>query len=72
MQEGVDPLDIGPNTVPVASDKVLIKGRHGRYLVQKVLVDQVNILGVATRGNSKNMNSFESVINNLYDLNLKY
>jgi hypothetical protein len=55
----------------VAKDKVLIKGAHGRYLVE-VSVNQINVLGIGARGNNKNMQTFRKLMNKMYDLNLQY
>ena len=71
LQEGVNPIDIGPNTAAVANDKVLIKGAHSRYLVE-VSGNEVNVLGICSRGNKKNVNSFERLMNEMYDVNLQY
>ena len=71
LEEGANPIDIGPNTAAVAKDKVLIKGAHGRYLVE-VSGNQVNVLGICSRGNKKNVNSFERLMNEMYDVNLQY
>jgi hypothetical protein len=71
LQKGVNPTDIGPKTTAVAKDKVLIKGAHGRYLVQ-VSGNQVNILGMGARGNNKNMQTFRKLMNKMHDLNLQY
>lgn len=71
LEKGVNPIDIGPNTAAVAKDKVLIKGAHGRYLVE-VSENQVNILGICYRGNKKNVSRFEKLMNEMYDVNLQY
>jgi len=71
LNESANPIDIGPTTAAVAKDKVLIKGAHGRYLVE-VSGNQVNVLGICARGNKKNVNSFERLMNEMYDVNLQY
>ena len=71
IEEGVNPINIGPNTAAVAKDKVLIKEAHGRYLVE-VSGNQVNVFGICSRGNKKNVNSFERLMNEMYDVNLQY
>lgn len=48
---------------------MLIKGSHGRYLVETV-GDQVNILGIGDRSN--NIVDFKEIMNEMYDTNLKY
>ena len=71
LKEGVNPIDIGPKTAAVAKDKVLIKGAHGRYLIE-VSGNEVNVLGIGARSNKKNMQTFEKLMNKMYDLNLQY
>ena len=71
MEEGTNPINIGQNTAAVAKDKVLTKGARGRYLVE-VSKNQVNILGICARGNKKNVDSFERLMNEMYDVNLQY
>ena len=71
INEGVNPIDIGSNTAAVANNKVLIKGAHGRYLVE-VSANQVNVLGIGARGNKKNIQTFERLMNEMYDVNLQY
>jgi len=71
LEEGINPVGIGKKSTPVASNKVLIKGDEGRYLVE-VSGNQVNVLGICARGNSKNVKTFESLMNEMYDVNLQY
>ena len=71
LEEGINPVDIGVRSTPVASNKVLIKGDEGRYLVE-VSGNQVNVLGICARGNRKNVKTFESLMNEMYGVNLQY
>ena len=71
LEEGINPVDIGRKSTPVASNKVLIKGDEGRYLVE-VSGGQVKVLGMCARGNKKNVNSFKTLMNEMYDVDLKY
>ena len=71
LEEGVNPVNIGKKFVPVAKDIVLIKGEHGRYLV-KVSGDKVKVLGMAARGNKKNINRFKNLMKKMYGVDLKY
>ena len=71
LQEGINPVDIGKRSTPVASNQVLIKGDEGRYLVE-VFENQVNVLGICARGNKKNVKSFENLMNGMYGVNLQY
>lgn len=71
LEEGINPVDIGRKSTPVASNKVLIKGDEGRYLVE-VSGGQVKVLGMCARGNTKNVNSFKTLMNEMYGVDLKY
>ena len=71
LEEGINPVDIGKKSAPVASNKVLIKGDEGGYLVE-VFENQVNVLGICSRGNKKNVKSFENLMNGMYGVNLQY
>lgn len=71
LEEGINPVDIGKKSTPVASNKVLIKGDEGRYLVE-VSGDQIKVLGMCARGNRKNVNSFKTLMNEMYGVSLKY
>jgi hypothetical protein len=71
LEEGINPVNIGKKSTPVASNKVLIKGDEGRYLVE-VSGNQVNVLGICARGNRKNVKSFENLMNEMYGVNLQY
>ena len=71
INEGVDPIDIGKKSTNLPGNKVLIKGAHGRYVVE-IFGDQVNVLGIGARGNNRNMQTFQNLRNEMYDLNLQY
>ena len=71
LSEGINPVDITKKSTPVASNKVLIKGDEGRYLVE-ISGDQVDVLGMCARGNKKNVKSFENLMNDMYGVNLQY
>ena len=71
LEEGINPVEIGKKSTPVASNKVLIKGDEGRYLVE-ISGDQVNVLGICARGNKKNVKSFENLMNLMYGVNRQY
>jgi hypothetical protein len=71
LKEGVNPIDIGKKSTRISSNKVLIKGAHGRYVVA-ISGNQVNVLGIGARGNAKNMNNFIDLMNEKYGLNLQY
>ena len=71
INEGVNPIDIGKKSTNLPGNKVLIKGAHGRYVVE-ISGDQVNVLGIGARGNNKNMKTFQKLMNEMYNLNLQY
>ena len=71
LEEGINPVEIGKKSTPVASNKVLIKGDEGRYLVE-IFENQVNVLGICARGNTKNVKSFQNLIDRMYNVNLQY
>ena len=71
LEEGINPVEIGKKSTLVASNKVLIKGDEGRYLVE-VSEDQIKVLKMCARGNNKNVNNFKSLMNKMYGVNLKY
>ncbi len=71
LQEGINPIAIGQKSTPVASNKMLIKGDEGRYLVE-VSENQVNILGIRARGSSKNVKKCKNLMNEMYGVNLQY
>ena len=72
IKKGVDPLDIGSKTTRVANNKILIKCKHGRYLVEKTENNQVIVLGIANRGNIKNLSRFAKLMNKEYNANIRY
>ncbi len=69
--EGVNPIDIGKKSAKVSSNKVLIKGAYGRYVVE-ISGNEINILGIGARGNYKNITQFSNAMNKTYGLNLQY
>lgn len=71
LSEGANPIDIGKKSTNLPGNKVLIKGSHGRYLVENS-GDQVNVLGIGARGDNQNIKTFEALMNKMYDLNLQY
>lgn len=71
INEDVNPIDMGKKSTNLSDNKVLIKGAHGRYVVE-ISGDQVNVLGIGARGNYKNMKTFQKLMNEMYNLNLQY
>jgi hypothetical protein len=71
INSGVNPINIGKKSTNLSGNKGLIKGAHGRYVVE-IFGDQVNVLGIDARGNNRNMQTFQNLMNEMYDLNLQY
>ena len=71
IQQGVRPIDIGKKSTNLPNNKVLIKGSHGRYVVE-VSGKNINILGIGDRGNRRNMLSLKRLMREMYNINLQY
>ena len=71
IEEGVNPINIGDKSILLTGNKVLIKAAHGRYVVE-VFKDHVDVLGMGARGNNRNMQTLQDLMNEMYDLNLQY
>ena len=71
IEEGVNPINIGVKSTSLTGTKVLIKGVHVHYVVE-VSKDQVHVLGIGARRNNRNMQNFQFLMNEMYDLNLQY
>ena len=71
IKEGIHPVNIGYKSTFVSANKVLIKCPKGRYLVE-VVDTKADILGVSLRTNRKFMKRFEKLMNEIYDVDLKY
>lgn len=70
LEEGVNPMDLrSKKTSKIPPNLILIKGRHGRYLVRQNSENHVDILGVAPRGN---ILPFKTAMKKLYGVDLKY
>ena len=54
-----------------SSPEVLTRQERSHYLVE-VSGDQIKLLEICARGNKKNVNSFEKLMNEMYDVNLQY
>jgi hypothetical protein len=63
-------MDIGKRTTTLSGNKFLIKGRHGRYVVE-VFENHVDFLGIGNHSNGKNMKNFQNLMNQMYDLDIK-
>jgi len=71
LKAGVSPTEIGKKSVLLSDNKVLIKGAQGRYVVE-VSGNQVDILGISYRGDLQSMQTFQRLMNDIYNLNLQY
>ena len=72
MEKGIHPVNIGKRSVRVAKDFVLIKGDSGRYLIKISKEGKFKVVGMAARGNMKNINRFKTLMKKMYGVDLKY
>ena len=70
LNKGIHPVNIGKKSTFVSSTKVLIKKPEGRYLVN-VSDTHAEVVGVSVRANKKCMSKFETLMNSIYNLDLK-
>jgi len=70
LKEGVHPVNLSEKSAYVSPTKVLVKKPEGRYLVD-VSDTNVEIVGVSSRTNEKCMSKFKTLMNELYNLDLK-
>ena len=70
LNKGIHPVNIGKKSTFVSPTKVLVKKPEGRYLVD-VSDTHAEIVGVSARTNKKCMSKFETLMNTLYNLDLK-
>ena len=70
LEAGVSPTKIGGGSTYVSSNMVLIKKPEGRYLVQ-VSDNNIDIVGISARCNTKRMRIFQDLMNKEYDVNLR-
>lgn len=70
LKKGIHPVNIGKKSTFVSPTKVLVKKPEGRYLVDVSDTD-AEIVGVSARTNKKCMSKFETLMNKLYNLDLK-
>ena len=70
LKEGVHPVNLSKKSAYVSPTKVLVKKPEGRYLVD-VSDTNAEIVGVSSRTNEKCMSKFETLMNELYNLDLK-
>lgn len=70
IEQGVHPVNLSNSSTYVSSTKVLVKKAEGRYIVD-VSDTEAQIVGVSSRTNKKSMAKFETLMNQLYGLDLK-
>lgn len=70
LKEGVHPVNLSDKSTYVSSTKVLVKKAEGRYIVD-VSDTHADIVGVSSRTNEKGMAKFKTLMNKLYNLDLK-
>lgn len=66
LENGVHPMDASKNSTGLGDNYFLIKGNSGgRYVVEYQGDGVVNILGIADRGNKKNIQNWRKAMKNL-------
>ena len=70
LEQGVHPINLSRKSTYVSPTKVLIKKPEGRYLVE-VSDTSAEIVGVSSRTSEKCMSRFKTLMNELYNLDLK-
>lgn len=70
LKEGVHPVNLSEKSTYVSPTKVLVKKPEGRYLVD-VSDTNAEIVAVSSRTNEKCMSKFKTLMNELYNLDLK-
>lgn len=70
LRKGVHTINLSEKSVYVSSTKVLVKKPEGRYLIY-VSDTNAYIVGVSSRTNEKCMSKFKTLMNELYNLDLK-
>ena len=71
LEERVHPKDITKKCPQVGNGIYLIKGDNGRYLIEFKSDNAIDILGIGYQGDTKNMNQFENLMNQMYDVDIK-
>lgn len=66
LEKGVDLKEITKKCPQAKNGIYLIKGDDGRYLFEFKGNDAIDILGIGYRGDTKNMNQFENLMNQMY------
>ena len=70
LKQGVHPISLSEKSDYVSPTKVLVKKPEGRYLVD-VSDTTAEIVGISSRTNEKCMSKFKTLMNELYNLDLK-
>jgi len=69
LKEGVHPVNLSEKSTYVSSTKVLVKKPESRYIVD-VSDTEAKIVGVSSRKHDKCMARFETLMNDIYNLDL--
>jgi hypothetical protein len=70
LEQGVHPINLSAKSTYVSPTKVLVKKPEGRYLIE-VSDTSAEIVGVSSRTNQKGMSRFQTLMNELYNLDLQ-
>jgi len=70
LSEGVHPINLSEKSVYVSPTKVLVKKPEDRYLID-VSDTNAYIVGVSSRTNEKCMSKFKTLMNEMYNFDLK-
>ena len=70
LKKGVHPVNLSEKSTYVSSTKVLVKKSEGRYIVD-VSDTNADIVAVSCRTDQKCMEKFKTLMNKLYNLDLK-
>ncbi len=70
LKQGVHPINLSEKSTYVSPTKVLVKKAEGRYLVD-VSDTNAEIVAISSCTNKKCMSKFETLMNKLYNLDLK-
>ena len=70
LRKGVYSTNLSKKSTYVSSTIILVKKPEGRYLME-VSDTSVEIIGVSSRSNEKCMSKFKTLMNQLYNLDIK-
>ena len=70
LKQGVHPVNLSEKSTYVRSTKILVKKPEGKYLVE-VSDASAQIIGVSSFTNKKCMSKFQTLMNELYNVDFK-